>query len=194
MLTPTPRHSATPRRSANSLAVRALIVFAAVTLAPLAIFLIQAGAAMAAAEDRAYADARGAATVGTNQVQGLVENASITAAGTATTTEFWAGDDEARDAILAALAGPQPEFNTLAFFTDDLQQHGASTHQPSAARGTAAERTFAQEVAATGRVAVIDEAMLSAADNAPILPVAVPAAASPAGAGGAERLRSWGAC
>lgn len=120
------------------------------------------------------ADARAAVAVATDQVQDLLQDVRAAAAGVLSDPAFWDGDDEARDTILARLAAPRPEFNAVLFYTEDLQQHGASNQRPGAPRPDVTSRNYAREAVATGQPAFTGEALRALTTGVPVLPVAIP--------------------
>jgi len=104
----------------------------------------------------------------------VLAEAQRTAATAAGLPGFWDGTDADRDALLAALAAPQPMFASLLYFTSDLQQHGISDYQPGAERPDMASRPYAQAAVASGQFTVGREIVEGRSSRELVLPLVVP--------------------
>ncbi len=167
------------RRPLASLTGQILLIFIVVTLIPLGVVISQARADAAAAEQGATEGAQFVARAAAMQVSNSLRGVHETAETLTLLAAFWEGDDAIRDDVLAALVTPQRDFASLLFFTTDFQQHGASqlTLGPDGEprRQSFAERSYAQEAVATGKLAFADSAVQPRTPDAPsVIPVALP--------------------
>src|SRR5438552_172522 len=90
------------RRGSASLALRILLVFVAAALTPLAFSLVQTQRDAAAAEQRAFENARLAARTAALEVDGPIQDARQAAEAIRWLRLFWDGTDEDRSEILTA--------------------------------------------------------------------------------------------
>jgi signal transduction histidine kinase/PleD family two-component response regulator/HPt (histidine-containing phosphotransfer) domain-containing protein len=169
------------KRWLGSLTAQILVIFIVVTLVPLAVVMSQAREDAAIAEQRATESAQFLARAAALGVTGSLREVHETAETLTLLDTFWEGDDVTRDLVLAAIVGPQRDFSSLMFFTSNFEQHGASTStltpDGERRRQSFAERPYAQETVATGRLAFTDSAVQPRAENpdAPtVVPVALP--------------------
>ncbi len=172
------RAAARPRRWISGLARvpatvagKVLLLFLIAILTPLAAAVRQTHLDLVAAQQRAVESAGSAARAAADEVQSALEASRQLARTLGRYQPFWDGTDEDRDRLLRAHAAPP--LNTLVFFTDDFQTHGASNHRPGAPRGPLADRALAEEVRARGQLVVAAGTPLGP-DLNPVLPVAVP--------------------
>jgi HAMP domain-containing protein len=157
-----------------SLATQVMLLFLIATLVPLGVSLARTATDRRAADEAAWAQARASAALAAEQVDAAVDVARGAALTVEHLPDFWAGSDERRDEILAALAVAQPTFNALAFFTADLRERGLSSHADGAARGDLSGRAYAREAVATGHLATTAEPLIALQTGQVVLPVAVP--------------------
>ncbi len=161
-------------RLSSSVAARVLAVFLVATLGPLVLSLAQTRAEWLAADERAYEQAHAVARAAAAEVNSSIYEARQAATTIARLPAFWRGEDADRGQILAALMAAQPVFNALLYYTPDFEQHGMSNYDPAKGRPSVAQRSYAHEVAATGRLAVTDRALVAQTTTTTVLPVAVP--------------------
>jgi diguanylate cyclase (GGDEF)-like protein/PAS domain S-box-containing protein len=162
------------RRAFGHTRAQLLVVFAAATLLPLIITLVQLQDERARAEQRASDAAVQTARLSAGQLDDLLGDGRAIAHAVEDTPRFWTLDDEGHDAFLAELAQAQPNVDGVTFLAPDLQEHGASYHTPDMPRLNAASRSYVREAVATDRLSVTSEALHALNDGTVILPIAIP--------------------
>jgi PAS domain S-box-containing protein len=185
-MSPSPAPAANPRQGKlardrrtlgdgplGSVAGQVLMLFVAATLAPLAIALIQLRADASTAERQVYDSAHAAARAAAAEVEDGIQAAQQMSHVMARLPAFWDDGDSGRDQTLAALAAAQPRFNGFAFYTRDLDLHGASDPSFSAS-GAAADHPEIRDAAASDQVTVAGDAPGPAGAATNRLSVAVP--------------------
>ncbi len=162
------------RRLLSSLVGQLLIVLVLATAVPLGLSVVEAQRTRAEAEQRAAESAAESATLVAGQVADVVGTATGAARILGEMPALLEGDDAARDNTLSVLAGSEPYFTGLLYFTPDFMEHGSSNHQPGSARVDLSGRAYAQEAVATGQLALASEPLRALTSSTIILPVAVP--------------------
>jgi len=164
------------RRVCALLAVQTLALFVFTTLVPLVIGLTQTRDDVAAAEERAFDNARAVADSAAGSVEGTIQFARQAAQAIGELPGFWNGTDADRDQILTVLADAQPSVSSLFYITSDYRQHGRANYDPAGDRNDFdySTRAYARDAVATGRLAVAAEVVTGRTAGTRVVPVAVP--------------------
>jgi hypothetical protein len=158
------------------LAAITLLLFGMAIAVPLSLSLVLTQRDVRSAEGVARTSARAAARLAARNVDDLIVEIA-TMADTATHLDgFWQPDgDDLRDKMLQAVVRPHAQINALNFYTLDFEQHGTSLTEARTARPDIANRAYAHEAAATGKLSVTAQLLRSPLPPYQlVLPAAVP--------------------
>jgi signal transduction histidine kinase/CheY-like chemotaxis protein/HPt (histidine-containing phosphotransfer) domain-containing protein len=162
------------RRLLTSFATQVVLLFLVAILVSLGLALVYTRAQVVEAEARGarniYILTRGAAA----DVAELLADARRAAEAAARLPSFWDGSDADRDALLAALAEPNPAFTSLAYFTPDYQEHGISNHAPGTERLNLASQPWARNAVASGQLTAARDVLVGRNSGEAMLPLVVP--------------------
>ena len=107
-----------------------LVVFAAATLLPLIITLVQIHDERGRAERRASDEAQQTARLAAGELQDLLDSAQAIAQVVESSPRFWTTDDEGHDAMLAELALTH-KLPAVTLFTDFAREGGLMAYGPN---------------------------------------------------------------
>jgi PAS domain S-box-containing protein len=162
------------RRATASFAVRVIVLFLFVTLAPAVASLSHIQLDVAEAERRAYDEAQAVAQVSAQALEDTLHDTSQAVQRLESLPAFWDGSDGDRSAMLAALAASHPAYGTLFYFTSDFRVHGSSGGSTGGGASNLSERAYARDAVATGQVAYAHETIVGSESGRLVLPVVFP--------------------